>query len=383
MPDNVLYMRCGNRRASVCPSCSHEYEGDMWHLLSAGVTGGSKGVPDSVAEHPMVFATLTAPSFGPVHTASTPSSRRRCHPRAPEHRCVHGVPTSCIRRHDTDQAVVGEPICRDCYDYDGHIVWQWWAPKLWRCFTIAVRRLLASRLGMSENKSRQFVRLQFAKVAEYQRRDAIHFHALIRLDSAPIDGEPFQVPGAGFSASLLAEVVKDAARAVAFEAPAIQTGRELRVIRFGAQIDSRPVCRDSQSSDVSPRMVTAYLAKYATKSVDDLVGPEDSTRTSAHLTRLRLTAETLGRLTDDERYKHLKKWSRMLGFRGHFATKSRSFSTTMGALRQARRDYFRGDDHDDRRDSDESTLVVGDWRFIGMGWLTPADEILATATSSP
>lgn len=82
MPDNLLYVRCGNRRASVCPSCSHEYKGDMWHLLSAGVAGGSKGVPESVAEHPMVFVTLTAPSFGPVHTASTPNSRRRCHPRA-------------------------------------------------------------------------------------------------------------------------------------------------------------------------------------------------------------------------------------------------------------------------------------------------------------
>ncbi|WP_299299042.1 replication initiator [uncultured Brachybacterium sp.] len=42
-PDSVLYVRCGNRRASRCPSCSHEYQGDMWHLLSAGVSGGDKG----------------------------------------------------------------------------------------------------------------------------------------------------------------------------------------------------------------------------------------------------------------------------------------------------------------------------------------------------
>ena len=31
----------------------------------------------------------------------------------------------------------------------------------------------------------------------------------------------------------------------------------------------------------------------------------------------------------------------MLGFRGHFATKSRRYSTTLGRLRQARRDYTR------------------------------------------
>ena len=29
----------------------------------------------------------------------------------------------------------------------------------------------------------------------------------------------------------------------------------------------------------------------------------------------------------------------MLGFRGHFSTKSRRYSTTLGALRQARADY--------------------------------------------
>lgn len=73
----------------------------------------------------------------------------------------------------------------------------------------------------------------------------------------------------------------------------------------------------------------------------------------------------------------------MLGFRGHFATKSRSFSTTMGALRQARRDYFHGAGLDGTTELDESRLVVGDWRFVGMGWLTPADEILAAAEGGP
>ncbi|SCD46106.1 hypothetical protein GA0115244_104147 [Streptomyces sp. DvalAA-19] len=31
----------------------------------------------------------------------------------------------------------------------------------------------------------------------------------------------------------------------------------------------------------------------------------------------------------------LWKWAHMLGFRGHFSTKSRSYSTTLGALRAA------------------------------------------------
>ena len=67
MPDGVLYVPCGDRRASVCPPCAETYRADTYQLIRAGLTGG-KGVPTSVATHPAVFATLTAPSFGPVHT---------------------------------------------------------------------------------------------------------------------------------------------------------------------------------------------------------------------------------------------------------------------------------------------------------------------------
>jgi hypothetical protein len=63
-PLGVTYIRCGNRRASV-PGL---YAADVFHLIRAGVTG-AKTVPESVAENPLVFATLTAPSFGHVHSA--------------------------------------------------------------------------------------------------------------------------------------------------------------------------------------------------------------------------------------------------------------------------------------------------------------------------
>jgi hypothetical protein len=36
-PDGIVYVRCGNRRSAVCPSCSQEYQGDMWALeVSSG-----------------------------------------------------------------------------------------------------------------------------------------------------------------------------------------------------------------------------------------------------------------------------------------------------------------------------------------------------------
>ena len=132
-PDGVAYVRCGNRRSAVCQSCSHEYQGDMWHLLFAGVAGGIKGVPGSVAEHPMVFATLTGPSFGAVHTTRGPG--RRCHHRRTSGVCPHGRPSGCSIIHSETDPELGSPLCPDCYDYAGHLAFNWYAPELWRRFT--------------------------------------------------------------------------------------------------------------------------------------------------------------------------------------------------------------------------------------------------------
>lgn len=33
--DGITHVRCGNRRAAVCPSCSQEYKGDAWQSSSA------------------------------------------------------------------------------------------------------------------------------------------------------------------------------------------------------------------------------------------------------------------------------------------------------------------------------------------------------------
>lgn len=67
-PGGRLRVACGNRRASRCPSCAWTYAGDTYHLLRAGLAGDDRrDIPATVRDHPRVFATLTAPSFGPVH----------------------------------------------------------------------------------------------------------------------------------------------------------------------------------------------------------------------------------------------------------------------------------------------------------------------------
>lgn len=129
-PFGFTHLPCGNRRASECASCSRRYAADMFQLIRAGVAGG-KTVPAAVADNPLVFATLTAPAFGHVHGRR--DGERRCRPHTSgSGLCEHGRSRTCHLRHADEDAVLGQPLCGDCYDYASHTVWQWWARDLWR-----------------------------------------------------------------------------------------------------------------------------------------------------------------------------------------------------------------------------------------------------------
>jgi hypothetical protein len=47
------------------PSLLDVYKGGARQLIRSGLTGG-KGIPESVATHPWVFATLARPRWGPI-----------------------------------------------------------------------------------------------------------------------------------------------------------------------------------------------------------------------------------------------------------------------------------------------------------------------------
>jgi hypothetical protein len=78
----------------------------------------------------------------------------------------------------------------------------------------------------------------------------------------------------------------------------------------------------------------------------------------------------------------------MLGFGGHFATKSRRYSTTHRILRAQRRTWQRTqrDDwrsrHYDQDAGEETTLVVCDLTLSGIGWNNTADAELALAAAA-
>ena len=381
-PDRVLLIRCGNRRAAVCPSCSFEYAGDMWQLLYAGAAGGRKGVPDSIRSHPLVFATLTAPGFGAVHTTRT--GRAPCRPaRGTPRLCPHGRPSRCTAVHAEDDPRLGQPICPDCYDYPAHIAFNWHAPELWRRFTIAVRRTLAHQAGWSAAEFGRRCRVSFVKVAEFQRRGVVHFHSLIRLDGP---GEAYQPPQVSIDATGLADAIRQAAVHVRLtvETPA---GPDL-VLRFGDQLDTQTV-NGGPTGQLTPEHAARYIAKYATKSAEHFglgerrVTPDALPQLDVptHVDRLVRTAWQLG---EHPSYQGLHRWIHMIGFRGHFASKSCRYSTTLGAIRSERRIY-RQQQAAERACAvldEDTTLVVSHWEFTGLGYLTTGDTTLALSAAA-
>jgi hypothetical protein len=386
-PDRVLLKRCGNRRASVCPSCSREYAGDMWQLLYAGAAGGRKGVPDTIRAHPLVFATLTAPGFGPVHGTRTTRGGRsgRCRPpRGKPALCPHHRPSWCGAIHTDNDPRLGEPLCPDCYDYPAHVAFNWHAPELWRRFTITLRRVLAKRTGLRAGELTERCRLSFVKVAEFQRRGVVHFHALIRLDGP---GDDFAAPRLGLAAAELATAIVEAAAAVRY---VVDLPAGTVALRFGMQTDVQPI-NGGPAGELTPERVAGYIAKYATKSAEDFgLGGQRITLSSLpyldlspHVEAIVHTAWELGDRGD---YDGLRRWLHMAGFRGHFASKSRRYSTTLGAIRGERREHRRRQAESVRQlgdqDDADTTLVIGTWRFAGLDYLSNGDYELAMSAAA-
>jgi hypothetical protein len=271
-PDATLLKACGNRRVSVCPSCSATYQADSFQLLAAGLRGG-KGIPETVSDHPRLFVTFTAPSFGQVHSRKAQGLLVfPCHPYRQGQRCPHGRRTGCWQRHDADDPRLGEPLCARCYQTGAQVLWNALAGRLWSRTTIYLYRSLAQLVGLTEGELRRLVRISFAKVAEYQRRGAVHFHGIIRLDAATDCGCSACVapPPAGFTAELLEAAVRRAVEMVAVPCPAVDEDQGVTLIaRWGEQLDVRHIGAD-KGSELSAEQVAGYVAKYATKSTEAL-----------------------------------------------------------------------------------------------------------------
>ena len=380
-PDGTLLVACRNRRATRCPSCADTYRQDSFHLIAAGLRGG-KGIPDAVATHPRVFLTLTAPSFGPVHTQRDGDV---CHRRRSTDRCPHGIRRGCWRRHRDNDPLLGQPLCPLCFDYDRAVLWNAVAPELWRRTTIALGRQLAQLADVRVRKLNDHVRLRFTKVIEYQARGAIHLHAVLRLDGPNPDAITAAAPA--WTIELLDEAIRRAVAQVTAPLPTRDVEVEDRA-SWGGQVDVRPLPRidEAEESIKQVRSVAAYIAKYATKSTDALGALDRRLLRGEQIDDLdiddhhRELVETAWQLGAEPHLRDLKvrRWAHTLGYRGHWATRSRRYSTTLTALRATRR-HWRSTTAGVAVAADGKTTVVlvADWAYAGSGYRTPGDAWLA------
>ncbi len=213
----------------------------------------------------------------------------------------------------------------------------------------------------------------------------VHFHAIIRLDGAagPTTAPPFWA-----TLALLTTAIDQAARAVSVTTPAAP-GLPARTLAWGRQLDIRPV---AAHGDVTDTKVAGYVAKYATKAAE-CTGTLDRRLTSAdrladlpvreHARRHIAECLRLGKLPQLKKLR-LAAWAHMLGFRGHFSTKSRAYSITLGSLRADRtahqREYAVAAGLQPDLDPG-TTLVLTDWHYAGRGH--PLIDLLAPTGGVP
>lgn len=377
LPYGVLMVPCRNRRESVCLPCSMIHNGDSFQIVRTGLVGG-KGVPVEVAGHPHVFATLTAPSFGLVHRIGAGGW---CRPMRDEPVCEHGRPRGCRARHQDSDPLLGSPLCPACYDHAGAVVWNAASGALWVQYVNRLYREVA-RLGglrVSTGEIRSALRISYVKVSEFQRRGSVHFHSVVRVDGPEGPGD---VPPAWASTGLLAEAVAAAGPRTSVGVPLI--GGDTRMVGFGSELDVREIGGAQSTSD---QAVSSYLAKYVTK--DDghhLVLPRRLlTRAgidlaprgmlTEHARTLMRTAWDLGGLPELAELR-LRAWAHQLGFRGNVVTKSVRYSTTYGALREARARHSR-EAAGLVEPEPGSTVTEKSWRFVAAGLSPDLAEIAA------
>ncbi|HEY9408957.1 MAG TPA: replication initiator [Jiangellaceae bacterium] len=401
MPDKAIYKACGNRRISVCPACAEVYRQDTYQLVLSGLVGG-KGVPQTVQTHPSAFPTFTAPSFGLVHSrwAKHDEQAKICRPRRKPDPCPHGIDQRCFQRHHEGEKCLGQPLCLDCYDHLGQVVWNLMAGELWRRTMDKIKKTLQTWAKAHDT----VIQLAYAKVAEMQNRGVAHFHALMRLDGLDSTDRSRVVPPLEHASfAILDDAIRHAVATTRFRTPKHPDSEDGWLIEWGQQLDVKPV-RLSAKDAITETQVAGYLAKYSTKATEAAghtsmrltpatVG--DHGRTDTHVGRLILACWKLGRsganldpeqLTKNSgrfNYRRLRRWAHMLGFGGHFSTKSRKYSTTLRALREVRlnwrREHHRTAEH---TDDIETTLIVGHFSYAATGWHTTGDELLARTAAA-
>jgi hypothetical protein len=198
---------------------------------------------------------------------------------------------------------------------------------------------------------------------------------------------------------LLEEALRQAVPAVRVPCPAVEGG-SARYARWGEQLDLRNITHgDDEAGELSAEQVAGYIAKYATKATESFGSGLDHRlhdgdldhldQLPAHVAELVRACWELGGRPQLDRLR-LRAWAHMLGFGGHWSTKSRRYSTTFTVLRRARVAFAKRRrardgvplDAWERPEDDQAVIVVASWAYVGAGYATEGERWLALSAAA-
>jgi hypothetical protein len=308
---------CGTRRERICPSCSLVYQRDAFSVVRSGITSADG------SQVPLTFLTLTAPgskAFGKTHSRRTKWSKKK---REWSH---YGC--ECGKWHNEGDEILGQPIDPESYDYEGAAAWNAASSRL---FTITLQRLARMVYGVDE-KGKALGKLDYIRVAEFQRRGLIHYHCLVRAD---IDVRDFHA------------LVRGGTRRDGQVVERVKHGEFV----WGEQCDLKSV-RPGAKFGVGAYLVK--LVRYAIKSTAD--EPDNggwmgykmrrvAPKTCGCGTHWERPCDAAKGLPFDTKHREVCRRHRLsengFGYRGHILTKSKAWGLTFRELRE-RREQFHG-----------------------------------------
>jgi len=298
----------------------------------------SQGRTKCAADHPRVFATFTAPSFGSVQSqGGSAGVVLPCRQRRDDPICSHGRAATCRLRHDELDPALGQAICPDCFDYEGAVLWNAFMPVLWRRTITKPAPGPRSRVGLSAAIPQGSCRIRFARSPSSSAEgssictSSSGSMAPIRESRRRRTGRRRSAggcrrPGGGANIAL-----DHAARRRKTLDPlgctdarpgdsSRRRGRGLRCCSLGlcgqVRHEGKPKSAGGLDRRIRSEFEIAHLA------------------VSDHARRLMVACWGIGGLPEFEHLR-LREWAHMLGFRGHFLTKARRYSVTFGELRSA------------------------------------------------
>src|SRR5699024_9694706 len=314
---------CNSAFWEVCRSCSVRHGHSAWLIGKSGISGldnESFGAPAPIDQH-FGFLTLTAPSFGPVHTQG------RCR---------------CGKYHSEHADVLHMPIDLDTYDIDGAST-----------FNLVFTRLL-NRTKTALRRRFPDARIEYFGAVEAQKRGVAHVHLVIR-SAYPLDST---------------EVLNCASRVRIY--PKRNRGGD--PIRWGAQTDFSSIASNEVASDQVFKYAMKslrYTLKDHAESTHDDISTDEWDRAHEFYSILEERAAMLresGELAGVKPRSVNRSRGGFAGFTGHRMQKSRGWSVlSFLSLRRARAQYM-----NEQNDGDSSSPVV--WTARGKAYPLEHDE---------